>query len=460
MKNMYNSCQGRSIEEEEISTSKQFKSFRDPIHNLITLNTKLPEEKLVFDLINTKEFQRLRHISQLGVSAMVYPGATHTRFAHSLGTFYLCRRVCEHFQSIKNTMSPKAQETVDAMLDQKKVLYSAAILHDIGHGPFSHALETVTKIDHENITTKIICGNTDVNSILNAAGITDEVSRVIKREHQNTLLVKLISSQMDMDRTDYLLRDSYMTGVQYGRIDLEWLIHSLRVGFWGDEAELGLDVSKGLTIAESFVLARYNMHLHVYLHKVTRGVEVLIQKIFKRVRDARSVSSYDPDIESILYAQNTDVDIASFLRLDEHSLWSAFRQWANSGDVVLKKLCSMLLERNLFTAKEFTDKKFDETMDIQSDIKKNIEKSNVLGEIKGEDTNYFLGYDEAIVSIYKDILVTKTDMEASEQIFLIDHAGKAQNLSERSSIINTLRNSKEKFQRFYYPKEIDDKISN
>ena len=455
---MYNSCQGRSIEEEEISTSKQFKSFRDPIHNLITLNTKLPEEKLVFDLINTKEFQRLRHISQLGVSAMVYPGATHTRFAHSLGTFYLCRRVCEHFQSIKNTMSPKAQETVDAMLDQKKVLYSAAILHDVGHGPFSHALETVTKIDHENITTKIICGNTDVNSILNAAGITDEVSRVIKREHQNTLLVKLISSQMDMDRTDYLLRDSYMTGVQYGKIDLEWLIHSLRVGFWGDEAEIGPDISKGLTIAESLVLARYNMYLHVYFHKVTRGVEVLIQKIFKRVRDVRSILSYDPNIESILYAQDADVDLASFLRLDEHSLWSAFRQWANSDDVILKKLCSMLLERKLFAVMEYTEENPFGVVEMEKKLKEKVAHSSALGEINEEDRECFWGGDNgATLSAYKDLPFTKPDQEASEQIFLIDQKEKARSFSLESHLINMLRNSKRTLVRYYYPKEIDNK---
>lgn len=351
-------------------------------------------------------------------------------------------------------MGKKAKEAVEDVLEKKKILYSAAILHDIGHGPFSHALEATTTIAHESLTTNIIRGNTDINAILSASGIADDVSRVIKREYPSTLLVKLISSQMDMDRTDYLLRDSYMTGVQYGRIDLEWLIYSLRVGFLGEEAVIGLDAAKGLSIAESLVLARYNMYLQVYYHKVTRGVEFLIRKIFKRVMDLPcSVTNCDPSIAAILHSASGDVDLPSFLRLDEHSFWFAFRRWADSDDVVLGKLCSMLLERRLFAAEECAEDILSKQMEKLSSARKNAQRCDFLKGVTERDIEYFCGYDDsACVGVYEDLLIAESDKEASKQIFLIDGEGTAQNLSEKSPIINTLRNTKKTLVRLYHPK--------
>ncbi|WP_227002722.1 HD domain-containing protein [Salicibibacter kimchii] len=220
------------------------KVFRDPVHNLISFDKT--NEKLFLDLIDTKEFQRLRHIRQLGVSSYTYPGAEHTRLAHSIGVAHLTKRFVERLGQFKG-------EITQEILEYKDVAIAAALLHDIGHSPFSHALEDVTNVNHEKWTVHII---TDPSTEIYAAlerykpDFSKQVADVIQRTHHSSVLVKLLSSQLDTDRIDYLQRDSLMTGAQYGSFDLEWLINTLRIGEVQGTTEVGLDLNKGLSIAE------------------------------------------------------------------------------------------------------------------------------------------------------------------------------------------------------------------
>ncbi|MBE3555406.1 MAG: HD domain-containing protein, partial [Thermicanus sp.] len=255
------------------------KTFRDPVHNIIQFDKV--EERLLLDLIDAPEFQRLHHIKQLGFSFLTYPGAEHTRFSHSLGVVHLMKRFLDKI--IRETRG-EARRYAEELKERRLLALAAALLHDIGHGPFSHALEKTTHLRHEHWTIAIILGNTMIHQILETyrTGFAQEVADVIQRTHSSRAVVKLLSSQLDVDRMDYLLRDAQMTGAGYGRFDLEWLIHTLRIGEMDGEVQVGLDREKGLSIAEDFIMARYYMFVHVYLHKTTRSAELMIEKIFER----------------------------------------------------------------------------------------------------------------------------------------------------------------------------------
>lgn len=259
------------------------KVFRDPVHDIISFDKV--KENYILDLIDSKEMQRLRRIKQLGLSSYTYPGADHSRFVHSLGTAFLIKRVIERFQHIRGEQE---KQWFQDIFDNRNLVLCSALLHDIGHGPFSHALEDVTGIKHEVWTMRIINSpDTEVNNILESyrSGFAKEVADVVARLHSSDMVVKLLSSQLDVDRFDYLLRDSLATGVGYGRFDLEWMINTLRIGEVDGVPEIGLDLDKGLSIAEDFVMARYYMYKHVYFHKATRSAEIIARKILNRAKE-------------------------------------------------------------------------------------------------------------------------------------------------------------------------------
>lgn len=256
------------------------KVFRDPLHNVIQFDEE--EDKLFLSLIETKEFQRLRFIKQLGFSSFTYFGAEHSRFSHSIGSWHLMKRFVSQLKLLKDK---KSKKMVEDITDQLDLALAAALLHDLGHGPFSHVIEEQLAYNHEFWTRNIIKGNTEVNDVLESyrKNFSDDVADVIERTHENKAIIKLLSSQLDVDRMDYLQRDSLMTGAGYGNFDLEWLINCLRIGEVDGQIEVGLDLDKGLSIAEDFVMARYYMYKNVYFHKTTRCAEVLFRSILDRV---------------------------------------------------------------------------------------------------------------------------------------------------------------------------------
>jgi HD superfamily phosphohydrolase len=441
--------------------------FRDPVHDIIALNLELPEERMVFDLLNTQEMQRLRRISQLGVSSLTYPGATHTRFLHSLGTFHLCRRISQHLENLRAAkmftyLSEDSQDSIDQLSGQRTLLYAAAILHDIGHGPFSHALENITGISHETWTKRIVTERTAIREILeDTTGgkmkiCPEDIAKVIDRRHENVMLVKLISSQLDADRLDYLVRDSYMTGVKYGSIDLEWLLMSLRVGEipGSNEPEIGLDAGKGLDIAESLVFARHYMYGRVYFHKATRGIEVLIKNILRRAQNLFDTHELEP----LTFGAKCvfDLTLDNFLTLDESCLWSSFAEWAcNARDPILKDLCSKLLKRKLMKAISFD-------YDTKSAMRYSEHVTQKKEALKLQNLNpvYYSGSDNVSVNYYKNpffrVRRGGIGAEASEQMFLIGNDGKALNLAEKSRTVKQVSGDDETIERFYYDRRADD----
>ena len=332
---------------------------RDPVHNLIEFDTTDNEiERVVWELLQSRPFQRLRRIKQLGLSELVYPGATHTRFAHSIGVFHTARELMK----IVRIKTPTNQGT------RENIALAAAMVHDVGHGPFSHAFETVGNrlnlklADHEEMSDELI-RNGEIAHILNeemGEGFSINVANMIKKEGRITLHNSVVSSQFDADRLDYMQRDRMMTGSKHSAIDLTWLLANLDVG----EVTTGVDDTavgsiptfvigpKAIQAAESYVLGLFQLYPTIYFHKTTRGaeklfVEILVQLV-KLVNDgATENTGLPPNHPLIKFAYEPD-NIESVLALDDTVVWGALQLMREATDHILSQFSDRLLNRKLF----------------------------------------------------------------------------------------------------------------
>jgi HD superfamily phosphohydrolase len=312
--------------------------FRDPVHGNISVT-----DPTVLALIQSPEFQRLRRIRQLGTSFISYPGAEHTRFAHSLGVYHLMNRVLKHLSDRK---------LIDISPDDYAMACCAALLHDIGHGPFSHLFEKLTHVRHERWVERIISQpESSIYQIL-ASRNPDWPARITSiimgTWSGPPFLKELISSQLDVDRMDYLLRDSKMCGVTYGQFDLDRLIQTITV-FDGHVAL----TDKGIHSAEEFLLARYFMYWNVYFHKATRSIETVLEKLLSRavhlVRTGQTdrLGFLPPALEPILLGR--PMTLEEYLSLDETDVLYAIKRWTQSADPILRDLSHRFVNRRLFS---------------------------------------------------------------------------------------------------------------
>lgn len=433
-------------------------NYRDPVHNLIRFHKK--DEKLFIDLFNTKEIQRLRRIKQLGLSYFTYAGAEHSRFTHSIGVAHLMKRIIHQLWLLSE--KEPFREYIRNIKDYEDLSICSAILHDVGHGPFSHAIEKYTKKKHETWSREIISDNrTEVHQVLacHNSDLPNQADEVLNRIFSEKFVVKMLSSQLDADRIDYLLRDSISTGTNYGKFDLEWLLQAIRVGeLKNGDIEIGVDLKKGQGVVEAFVLARRAMYLQVYYHKTTRGAEVLVSKIFKRATELIK-SSFDiyvlDEVKKLLLGERLTID--EYLSLDDSVVLFHFNRWSKCKDSILCDLSSRFLNRQLFKSTDLNMDKydFDEFMDRFSKIKELLEKT-------GFDSNYYLAQDKAKHSTYQDYYLfsqkAKNDEEASEDIYLFGEAGEYEELSNVSDLIRSIKNTTKLIDRVYYPAEIREDI--
>jgi len=319
-----------------LPTNNKLKIFNDPIYGFITIpNT------LIFDIIQHKYFQRLRRISQMGLSYLVYPGAHHTRFHHALGCMHLMQKAI-------NVLRFKG---VAVSEEEECGLLIAILLHDIGHGPFSHAMEhsIVDSVSHEEISLRFM---EELNIEFNGS-LTLAIS-IFKKEYPRQFMCELISSQLDMDRADYLKRDSFYTGVAEGNINSERLITMLNVV--GDQLVLE---EKGILSVEKFLVARGFMYWQVYLHKTGVVAEQLLVRILKRAKELVSQGVKLNCSKALFYFLDSEINaesfnvetLAIFSKLDDYDVVAAMKDWQNSDDFVLSNLCQMILERNLLKIK-------------------------------------------------------------------------------------------------------------
>ena len=331
---------------------------RDPLHNLITFGNN-EFESVLWNVVQTEPFQRLRRIKQLGFSDFVYPGATHSRFAHSLGVFHIARRL---------------MKIVEIHLGQSRFLDShahaavaAALVHDVGHGPFSHAFEKVGKklklkmARHENVSEAIIRDGAiadELNKL--GSGFAADVADIVKSEGPSSIYSAVVSSQFDADRLDYMQRDRLMTGTQHAAIDFEWLIANIEVGevtYGVDEAPVGkLETfvlgPKAVLAAEAYVWGLFQLYPTIYLHKTTRGVELLfselVQRVFHLVLDGSVSRTGLPNKHPLVQFAKFPSKLSSALALDDTVVWGALHLLSTSKDAAISEAAQRISKRNLY----------------------------------------------------------------------------------------------------------------
>jgi len=330
---------------------KKDKIINDTIYGFIYL-----EDSLINELINHKYFQRLRRITQLGLANLIYPGSNHTRFQHALGSMFLMQKTIEYLKRKKIKISAK----------ESLALKIAILLHDIGHGPFSHALEkTIVKnISHEKISLLYM---EKLNQIFNKK--LNLAINIFSNNYSKKYFYHLVSSQVDMDRLDYLKRDSFYTGVNEGNIGVERIINMMNVV----DDKLVIE-EKGINSIEKFLFARRLMYWQVYLHKTVISAEHILINILKRAKKLVQNSNPIYSTPSLLpflknnytYSdfKNNDNLLEKFSELDDYEIYACIKQWCNEKDKVLSNLSNMIINRNLLKIKiqdqKFSSKKIDE----------------------------------------------------------------------------------------------------
>jgi len=364
-----------------LNSRNKLKILNDPIYGFITI----PNER-IFDIIEHKYFQRLRRISQMGMSYLVYPGAQHTRFHHALGCMHLMRKSLEvlRFKGVK--ISEKEEEA----------LLIAILLHDIGHGPFSHAMEhsIVSGVSHEWLSLQFMEKmNAEFNQSLTLA------IQIFKGEYHRKFFKQLIASQLDVDRLDYLKRDSFYTGVAEGNINSERLITMLNV----NNDELVVE-QKGIYSVEKFLVARRLMYWQVYLHKTSLGAEQLLIRVLKRAKELSGKGVELPASKALsFFLKNemnfenfTDETLHTFSKLDDYDIVSAMKEWISCDDFVLKNLCKSIINRDLLKVK------LKKTPIESGKVEKHLEELQQKYKISKEEANYFVFKGSVSNLAYRD----------------------------------------------------------
>ncbi len=314
------------------------RTYYDPLHKSISLNSSIPEEKMVMELIDSSPFQRLRRIKQLGPAYLTFHGAESSRFTHSLGVFHLARRAINHLSELDSRLK-----------EHKFILYGAALLHDLGHGPLSHTSEEIFKINHEVWTGKLINSNQEITTILNkyGKGNAKAISDLIQsRKAPEQLIISLISSQLDCDRLDYLMRDSHTTGARYGQLDIDRIISAMIIAPDGDLAIH----PKGLMAVEHYLVIRNLMYRSVYNHRLNEVCNWLLEQIIHIARKIGPKKLWaDKNMSEWLW-NHEEMSLESFLSNDDIVTGYHIHQWQDSGFDSLSALCSRFINRNLLKA--------------------------------------------------------------------------------------------------------------
>ncbi len=352
-----------------MEVTNKLKIFNDPIYGFISIpNT------LLYDLIQHPYFQRLRRISQMGMTYLVYPGAHHTRFHHALGCMHIMQKAIQTLQ-FKGVLISKEEENA---------LYIAILLHDIGHGPFSHAMEhsIVEAVNHEELSLLFMEQlNVEFKGKLALA------IQIFKGEYHRKFMLQLISSQLDMDRMDYLRRDSFYSGVAEGNINSERLIQMMNV-----QDDYLVIEEKGIYSVEKFLMARRLMYWQVYLHKTSVVAELILTKILKRAKELTQKGILLEASKPLRFFMENKISLNefnfevlnTFAQLDDYDVLSAIKSWQFHDDFVLSTLCKMIINRDLLKIKMVEEKPDKE---ILANYKKTYAKLHHLSE---KETDYFI----------------------------------------------------------------------
>jgi len=415
--------------------------YRDSVHNIIRVNTDSDEGKLIVGLIDTPEFQRLRRIRQLGLAYFAYQAAEHSRFTHSLGAYHLATR-----------MVAKLRLTYAIPDEVQTAVRVAALLHDIGHGPFSHVIESILDFHHEDFTiAAVLSDETEVGRLLQkfSPRLADDVASIIRGDFHPRALAQLVSSQLDVDRMDYLLRDSLMTGAKYGIYDLEWITKSIEI----NEADDHLYVSApGIYAVEDYLQARYYMYRQVYFHRTLRSAEAVLKVLLRRAlylyKSGEPVwRTEGTPMEKIL--AGSKLSLKEHLELDDTDVMFSIKRWQHADDPILSDLAKRFLDRRLFKA-------YDLDMP-EADREGFIEQSRKIVADAGFDPEYYFVEDKAGNASYS--FYSKDTSDAKNLIY-VEEGFSRPAIREISAVSSAVRGLQEGYRihRICFPAELKEKI--
>lgn len=415
--------------------------YRDSVHNIIRVKTDTAEGRLIVSLIDTPEFQRLRRIRQLGLAYFAYQSAEHSRFTHSLGAFHLAAR-----------MVAKLRLRYDIPEEAQTAVRVAALVHDIGHGPFSHVIESILDFHHEQFTIDaVLSGETEIGRLLRqfSPSLAEDVAAIIRGDFRHRALAQLVSSQLDVDRMDYLLRDSLMTGAKYGIYDLEWIIKSIEI----NEADDHLYVSApGIYAVEDYLQARYYMYRQVYFHRTLRSAEAVLRVLLNRAlwlfAEGKPVwCAAGTPMERVLAGEK--LGLKEHLELDDTDVMFSIKRWQHSDDKILSDLAKRFLDRTLFKA-------FDLDMP-ESDRPGFVAESRQVVADAGFDPDYYFVEDNAGNAPYS--FYAKETSDAKNLIFVEDGFSRPV-IREISAVSSAVRGLQEGYRihRICFPAELKGKI--
>ena len=412
------------------SSTNKLKILNDPVYGFINV----PYES-VFDLIETPYFQRLRNIKQLGLTHLVYPGALHTRFHHAMGAMYLTIQAIEILRFKGHDISE----------EESLSLIQAILLHDIGHGPFSHALEKalVNDLNHEDLTELFM------NQLNRQGHNLEQALKIFKNDYPKKALHQLVVGQLDMDRLDYLNRDSFYTGVSEGVVSWDRIIKMLNIS----NDQLVID-EKGIYSIEKFIIARRLMYWQVYLHKTVISAEKLLGSIIRRARElSRSGENLfaTPALSRFLKKNFSKKDflkdnslLEDFAKLDDYDIYAAIKVWAGHTDPVLRNLCNNLVNRHLF---KIEIQKMPFTTEYMEEIRF---RTRQLYKITDDDTDYFvmngITRNSAYDPVIGNIMILSRDGSLTDVATASDHLN-----------ISVLSHPVEKF-FLCYPKKVSEPL--
>jgi uncharacterized protein len=416
--------------------------YRDPLHNMISLNEDSAEDRLIVDLIDSAEFQRLRRIKQLGLAMFTYQGAEHSRFTHSLGVMHLMTRAL-NLLAVHHSISDEA----------RLVGRAGALLHDLGHGPFSHVIEKVFHFHHEDWSRSIVLdSSTEVNQILRRfdSSLPEKLAALYQHQYKPAFVAQLVSSQLDCDRMDYLLRDSLMTGAKYGIYDLEWVLHALKI----DEASDRVYVeAKGLYAVEEYLQARYYMFRQVYFHRTLRSAEAVLVSTLKRASELLEQNTLGFRLRHSIFEKllkGEKVETREYLQLDDTDVTFHLKQWANDEDAVLADLSRRFIHRKLFKA-----------VDLEltgSQAERFWTNARELVARAGFHPDYYLITDRAADIPYYGFY--SPDGIAPEKLIYIETGGTQAVIKEISQVSEVVRGMRSyKIDRVCFPNELSNEIS-
>lgn len=427
------------------------KVFCDPVHRHIVFDKD--SDSVLLDLIACPELQRLRRVHQLGVSSYTYPGAVHTRFSHALGAYHLMTLA---LAALQRNQSPKIRLPRAVIVAAR----CAALLHDLGHGPFSHLTERASSLKHEQLTQQLILEKTGINRVLGS--YSRDLPKVVAGLLEGTqprwqFVSDLLSSQLDVDRMDYLLRDAYNCGVSFGVYDYLRILHTMRIRtFRFDRRRHPVWLAKGRHAIEEFLYARYYMYWAVYYHKTTRGFEELYRAILRRakhVSENRTLAKRVEVMPCVRSLLTGSLSLSAFLELDDSVMLAQIGLWQKGGDKILADLSARFLARDGF--KPLGPEGEGSTLGKAEAVERAREylrKRNLPHE-------YYLLYSRSVATAYDYYHPEKEEKTPKTSIMLEDKEGHCDEISEVLRGVDALR-KEDRWEGFYYvPRQHEKRLT-